>query len=134
MYEDGRQIRDFVNIRDVVAANLLVLESAADDRVFNVGGGRAYTVLEFAETVRRVFGRDAPPRLSNEFRFGDTRHIVSDIGKLEALGWTPTRTPEDNVAEYRAWLEKQADVDDVLDYAERRMKEMAVVRQACTPG
>src|SRR5437016_1742539 len=38
VYEDGRQIRDFVNIRDVVAANLLVLESAADDRVFNVGG------------------------------------------------------------------------------------------------
>ena len=48
IYEDGKQIRDFVNIEDVVDANLLVLEDrAADYQVFNVGGGVPWTVKQF---------------------------------------------------------------------------------------
>jgi dTDP-L-rhamnose 4-epimerase len=44
IYEDGLQVRDFVNIHDVVDANLLVLEDPrADYQVFNVGGGRAWS-------------------------------------------------------------------------------------------
>ena len=40
IYEDGGQLRDYVNVQDVVAANLLVLDDArADHQVFNVGGG-----------------------------------------------------------------------------------------------
>ena len=50
LYEDGGAIRDYVNIDDVVDANLLVLtDERAAGRVFNVGGGRAVTTREFAE-------------------------------------------------------------------------------------
>ena len=45
LYEDGGQFRDFVNIHDVVDANLLALtNSQMDGNVFNVGGGKAYTI------------------------------------------------------------------------------------------
>ena len=50
LYEDGGAIRDYVNIDDVVDANMLVLEnSRAVGRVFNVGGGKAVATREFAE-------------------------------------------------------------------------------------
>ena len=53
VYEDGRAVRDYVNIHDVVDANELVLsDERAVGRVFNVGGGTPYTTLEFAEVVR----------------------------------------------------------------------------------
>ncbi|MBT9164882.1 MAG: dTDP-L-rhamnose 4-epimerase [candidate division WS2 bacterium] len=130
IYEDGKQLRDFVNIEDVVSANLLVLEKEeANFNVFDVGGGRGYTVLEFAEIVKEVFGKDIMPAIRGEYRFGDTRHIVSDIGRLKSIGWEPKYSPRKNVEDYKRWLESQVDIKDVLDYAEKRMKDLNVVRR-----
>lgn len=130
LYEDGRQLRDYVNIADVVRANLLVLEdSRADHRAFNVGGGRAYTVQEFAETVRAVFGKDLQPVLPGLYRFGDTRHIHSDISALRALGWEPRQTPADSVRAYRDYLLEQTDIHDILEYADKKMRALNVVRK-----
>src|SRR4051812_47965231 len=99
IYEDGRQIRDYVNVADVVDANLLVLdEGRADYEMFHVGGGKPYTVLQFASVVAEVFGRkDYVAKPCGKYRFGDTRHICSDIHKLMNLGWKPTRTVYDSV-------------------------------------
>ena len=129
VYEDGQQIRDFVNIHDVVAANMRVMEDdRADYRAFNVGGGRPYTVLEFAEIVRKAYGKDITPRLPGCYRYGDTRHICSDTTAMQSLGWNPEHTAEDSVREYIDYLQQQTDVDDILDYAEQKMKAMNVVR------
>jgi dTDP-L-rhamnose 4-epimerase len=131
IYEDGRQIRDFINIEDVVDANLLVLESdKADYQMFNVGGEKPYTILEFYEIVKTVFGKDIKPRLTGEYRYGDTRNIVSDISKLKTLGWVPRHTPEKSVRDYKAYLERQTHIDDILTYAEKHMKDLGVVRQS----
>ena len=57
LYEDGGAIRDYVNIDDVVDANVLVLsDDRAAGRVFNVGGGQAVTTREFSDVVRRQYG------------------------------------------------------------------------------
>jgi dTDP-L-rhamnose 4-epimerase len=129
VYEDGLSLRDYVNIEDVVRANLLVMEKdAANGQAFNVGGGKAYTVLEFARIAANVYGKDLEPELTGAFRFGDTRHIVSDISKLKALGWAPQHTPEKSVRDYKTWLENMDNVDDVLAYAQQRMKSLNVVR------
>ncbi len=128
IYEDGQQIRDFVNIEDVVRANLLVLEeSAADFQALNVGGGKAYTVLEFARIVADVFHRPFEPRMTGEFRFGDTRHIQSDIGRLGALGCKPRNDAEYSVTAYKEWLASQDASEAVLEYAEKRMRDAHVV-------
>jgi dTDP-L-rhamnose 4-epimerase len=132
IYEDGEQVRDFVNIHDVVAANLLVLtDDRAAGQVFNVGGGRAYTVRDFCAIVAREFNREElPPRIPGRYRFGDTRHIFSDISRLTSLGWTPTRSAAESVQEYRQYLEQQSDIDEVLDFAEQHMQSLNVVRAA----
>jgi len=130
IYEDGRQLRDYVNIEDVVAANLLVMEDPrASYQVYNVGGGKAYTVLELYDVVAGVFGKDIPPRIPGEFRFGDTRHIISDISKLRSLGWEPRRSIRKSVQDYKQWLEEQTDIEDILEYQQERMRQLNVVRQ-----
>jgi dTDP-L-rhamnose 4-epimerase len=130
IYEDGNQVRDFVNWQDVVAANLLVLEDArADGQMFNVGGGQAVTVGDFAQVVAGVFGRnDYAPTPSGKYRYGDTRHILSDISKLRALGWSPTRSCRDSVEAYRAWMETEAPAEDILEQSDRMMAALGVVR------
>lgn len=130
VYEDGLQVRDYVNIFDVVAANLLVLrDDRANYEMFNVGGGKPFTVLEFCDIVAREFGKeDLKPRIPGLFRFGDTRHIISDTKKLEALGWLAKRTPRESVRLYREYLEEQTDIDDIMDFAEKHMKSINVVR------
>jgi dTDP-L-rhamnose 4-epimerase len=133
LYEDGAAVRDYVNIDDVVDANMLALsDDRAVGRVFNVGGGAAVTTTEFADTVMRHYGSDQPGVVSGEYRFGDTRHILSDISALRALGWRPKHTPADSVAAYSAWLKGMEGLDDVLAEANARMRALGVVRKATT--
>lgn len=131
IYEDGQQIRDFVNIQDVVDANLLVLrDERANFEMFNVGGDRPYTVSEFASAVAEVFGVDGyKPVPCGKFRFGDTRHICSDVGKLKRLGWKPTRSIIDSVEAYKGWLATADNAASILDYCNQQMVKLNVVRE-----
>jgi dTDP-L-rhamnose 4-epimerase len=131
LYEDGEAIRDYVNIDDVVDANVLVLtDDRAAGRVFNVGGGQAITTRNLADIVMRQYGSAEPGVVTGEYRFGDTRHIVSDVGALRALGWEPRRTPAESVAAYAAWLDGIDGLDGVLAEAGARMRALGVVRRA----
>ncbi len=131
LYEDGLQKRDFVNIHDVVDANLLVLQdNRADYQVFCVGGGVAYTIKDFADIVAKVHNKEhIKPLIPGEFRVGDTRNTCSDISKLKQLGWSPKRTAVESVEEYLAYLKEQTDIHDILEYAEKTMKQLNVVRK-----
>lgn len=129
IYEDGMQIRDYVNYQDVVDANIMVLENdQANYQDFNVGGGKAYTVLDFYKKVQEVTGKSIEPIISKYYRYGDTRHIFSDISKLRSLGWEPKVSIEESVGQYWKYLKKQTDIDDILEYAEKTMKQKGVVR------
>jgi dTDP-L-rhamnose 4-epimerase len=130
IYEDGQQIRDFVNIQDVVDANLLVLrDPRADFEMFNVGGGKPYTVMDFAAAVAEVFGaKEYTPSPCGKFRFGDTRHICSDINKIKGLGWNPTRSIHESVEAYKGWLSTADNAAEILDYCNKQMVKLNVVR------
>jgi len=116
VFEDGRQLRDFVNVHDVVSANLLVLKnkkvdysakggSAHGGEIFNVGGGKAMSVLDFAKLVKKITRSDSEIKIGG-FRRTDTRNAVSDISKLKSLGWRSRFRPEDSVKEYANWYHK----------------------------
>jgi dTDP-D-glucose 4,6-dehydratase len=61
---------------------------------------------------------------------GDTRHTISDVSRLEALGWTPEILVEQNVREYVGWIRQQQTTDEFLKEADRVMREQGVVRKA----
>jgi dTDP-L-rhamnose 4-epimerase len=70
------------------------------------------------------------PQIPGEYRLGDTHHTVSDISRLKSLGWQPTLTVEQNVAEYVRWIKEQRGTKEFLDEAEKQMREQGVVQQA----
>src|SRR2546422_10642162 len=131
VYEDGKQLRDFLDVSDVARANVLLMESPeADHRVFNVGPGRATTVLDFARLVLRVAGSDLQPVISGQFRVGDTRHTVSDITALSALGWSADIPLDQTIARYIDWIRPFSGTRGYLDAAEAAMRAQNVVREA----
>ena len=128
-YEDGKQLRDYVNVKDIARANVLVMEDeSANYQVFNAGGGSAITVLEFAEMMVREFESQLEPLVPGDFRLGDTRHTISDNSKLNGLGWVPAIPVEQNVREYVAWIREQDGTAEYLEEAERVMREQGVVQ------
>jgi dTDP-L-rhamnose 4-epimerase len=131
IYEDGCQIRDFVNIADVVSANLIVLDNPeANNRIFNVGGGHAWTVNDFYMTMQRRVGKSLEPIRGGYYRFGDTRHIYSDTSALQALGWRPKKTVDDSIEAYWKYLQQQERRAEILEFSEKNMKALHVIRQA----
>jgi dTDP-L-rhamnose 4-epimerase len=131
LYEDGLMKRDFVNINDVVAANILVLENNdINNQVFCVGSGEGHTVQEFATEVSRIYNlQELKPIIPGQYRFGDTRHACSDISRLKKYGWTPTKSISDSIMEYKEYLEAYVNIKDVMNYTEKQMKKMNVVRE-----
>jgi dTDP-L-rhamnose 4-epimerase len=134
IYEDGYMMRDFVNYRDVVRANLLALDNQRmSGQAFCVGGGKAYSVLEFCRIVAEISGRpDLEPNLPGAYRFGDTRNSCSDISKLQGMGWNPKHSVQESVTEYVNWLRSQTEIDEIFEYAEKNMRALNVVRQVKT--
>ncbi|MEU1162357.1 NAD-dependent epimerase/dehydratase family protein [Streptomyces sp. NPDC005921] len=90
VYEDGRQRRDFVHVRDVAAANAVALEADAAPGVltaYNTGSGEPHTVGEMARALAQAHGGPTPV-VTGEYRLGDVRHITADSSRLRAeLGW-----------------------------------------------
>jgi dTDP-L-rhamnose 4-epimerase len=128
-YEDGRQQRDYVNVADVARANILAMESTADNHaVYNVGGGRAIAVLEFAQIMLNTCESELPAIVPGDFRVGDTRHTVSDISAIRRLGWEPTVPVEQSVLEYLEWMSNFSSTAEYLEEAERVMREQGVIR------
>jgi len=131
VYEEGQQLRDYVYVGDAAKANILVLEDdRADYQVFNVGGGKATSALEYAHLLAENLDKDIDPLIPGEFRFGDTCHIVLDISKLQALGWEPVTPLEQIVQEYIAWVEGQPNLQDYYEAAERLMKAKGTIWKA----
>jgi len=131
IFEDGAQLRDYVSIDDVVAANLLVLEHpGAVGRSFNVGGGRAMTVLEVARGIGEAVGRPIAPVLPGEFRVGDVRHVHSDCSALESLGWKAKADLPDTWRRYWEWLNSLDLPPDLVEQAHGSMRQAGVVRRA----
>jgi UDP-glucose 4-epimerase len=87
IYGDGKQRRDFVHVRDVVAANILAYEQAQREgvrgEVFNVGSGESLSVKELADLI-------SPDQVHIQARKGDAAETLADISKIKArLGWSP---------------------------------------------
>lgn len=105
VFEDGRQRRDFVHVRDVASANLAALHavSGMQDgafRAFNVGSGHVHTIGELAAALSGAAGGPAPVT-TGEYRLGDVRHITASSARIAAeLGWSAEVGFEQGVSEF----------------------------------
>ena len=125
IYEDGLQRRDFVHVTDVARACRLAAEVPdASGRVFNVGSGNSYTVLEIAERMAKVMGKShIGPEVSGKYRVGDIRHCFADVRLARrVLGFEPQVEFDDGLTELAAWLEGQ-EADDHVAHARNELEK-----------
>lgn len=123
VFEDGGQTRDFVHVRDVVAANLLVMQDVrADYEMFNVGTGQATSIAEIARTLAQLYGVPVALHLAGKFRAGDIRHCVADVRKLQALGFTPSIALGEGLRDLVAW----GNTVEAIDRVEQAAQELTV--------
>ena len=95
VFEDGGQLRDFVHVRDIAAANRLALQAGVPG-AFNVASGQPRRLLDMAEALADAFGPDAPrPEVVGGWRAGDVRHVFAsperarhDLGFTASIDFT----------------------------------------------
>lgn len=101
VFEDGRQVRDFVHVDDVARANVLALRAVADRpgfAAYNVCSGRPITIGEVATLVARGSLEPRDPEVTGGFRVGDVRHVVASPRRAaDELGFTAAIAPEDGL-------------------------------------
>jgi UDP-glucose 4-epimerase len=95
VYGDGRQIRDYVYVDDVVAAIVSAIRMGAGGRLV-VGSGRSSSVLQLIDIVRQVSGADLAVR-HVAAKPGEMPSVVVDISRARSLGWRPTVNLEDGL-------------------------------------
>ena len=116
--EDGKQQRDFVSVHDIAQACRLALEVPdAAQRVFNIGSGHRYSIAEIAQQMAQVLNKpQIEPEIVGRCRVGDIRNCFADISLArDVLGYAPSTTLEEGLAELAEWLEGQTAVDKVDD-------------------
>jgi nucleoside-diphosphate-sugar epimerase len=95
IHGDGSQRRDFVHVRDVVAANIAAYESDVRGQVFNVGSGTSLSVKQLADMI-------SPNQIHTQARKGDSMATLADISRIKAaLGWEPKISFAEGLAELR---------------------------------
>jgi dTDP-L-rhamnose 4-epimerase len=139
IFEDGLQRRDFVHVSDVARANLaaVLADEAACGRAYNIGTGRAVTVLELARLLARGLGSPVEPAPSGEFRAGDIRHCVADVARAKAdLRWEAARPLEAGIAELLEWAagERPEDLTERANAELRARRLIAPVQSGTRRG
>ena len=104
VFEDGGQMRDFVHVDDIAAANVVAIEAATlgagGFHAANVCSGLPVSILDVATMICDARG-GLPPVVTGQYRSGDVRHIVADPARAaELLGFRAAVAPADGLREF----------------------------------
>jgi dTDP-L-rhamnose 4-epimerase len=128
VFEDGEQLRDFVNVHDIVQANLRAMERPeANGMALNIGSGQPISIREIASELAQTLGVRTPFEITGKYRAGDIRHCFADISNTSRiLGYKPDVRFADGLKELVQWLATQ-EADDRVDAAFRRLQTHGLV-------
>jgi UDP-glucose 4-epimerase len=98
IFGDGEQTRDFVFVKDIVAANVFLATESKATGVFNVAYGKKITIDELAKTICRLTGSRSEIRHAAA-RAGDVKHSLASVEKLQSAGFTPRSNFSDGLQE-----------------------------------
>ena len=130
IYEDGEESRDFVYIDDVVDATILGIEKEeANGHIFNVGSGVSTSVLDVANTLKRLYNSEINITVSGKFRLGDIRHNFADLSKSkDLLGFTPKYHFERGIKEFVNWVKTQEVMEDKYEKSIQQLKNKGLIK------
>jgi UDP-glucose 4-epimerase len=85
----GEQTRDYVYVEDVAQANVLALEDDASSGTYNIGTGIETSVNELYESLRKISGKNLPPKHGPPKAGEQMRSSISSRRAISELGWRP---------------------------------------------
>ncbi len=91
---DGTCVRDYIHVEDLADAHVTCMNALkpGDERQYNLGIGRGYSVREIIDAVRAATGREFKV-IEQARRAGDPPRLYADARKIKAeLGWSASRT------------------------------------------
>src|SRR5213082_2292093 len=101
----GTPRREFLHADDCASACLFLLEKYDSPEIVNVGCGEDISIRELAELVCEVVGFDGELSWDKTKPDGTPRKLL-DVSKLRGLGWTPTISLRDGIAQAYDWILK----------------------------
>ena len=96
VYGDGEQTRDFIYVKDIVAANVFMAMSDYTG-VFNIAYGGKITINDLVNNIIKIVGSKSKVVHAPQ-RAGDVKHSMAAIDKLKATGFVPKHTFEEGLA------------------------------------
>ena len=125
VFEDGKESRDFVYVDDVVQATYKGIEDqTVFNSVFNVGSGRATSVITVANTLVNAYGLETEILINGNYRLGDIRHNYADLSRINAeLGFEPQYSFEEGISEFVNWVNNQSVKEDLYKSSIEEMKK-----------
>ncbi len=106
IFGDGNQVRDYVFVSDIAAANELALDRA-NGEIVNLGSERGLSVLELFAMLQRQTGFVGQPKFIGA-RPGEIRRVyLSGEKAKQQLGWQPSVPVERGLKEVIAWIRNQ---------------------------
>lgn len=111
LYGDGKQTRDFTNVRDVIQGITLAMETEKKlgNQIFNIGRGESIELLDLLPILNKALGTNLQPNhIENPVTEGYVRSQQADISKItNMLGFKPSVTLEDGIREIVEELKKK---------------------------
>jgi ADP-L-glycero-D-manno-heptose 6-epimerase len=108
-YQDGRQLRDFLYVKDAVDMTLFFLDETRPGGVYNVGTGLTRSWMDLVTALFQTLGRETkvdfipmPEGLRDKYQY----HTKADLSKLRAAGYqAPIHTLEQGIGDFVPYME-----------------------------
>ena len=110
VYEDGKMLRDFIHVNDVIDALVSVLRvDFVHGDVFDIGSGSPVCLLDVVRELIQLAGKNQDSfRITGEFRLGDVRHAFANISKTKkTIAWSPKINLNDGLKELLSWAQSR---------------------------
>ncbi len=103
IFGDGRQLRDYVYVGDVIEANTLAMEKG-DGEIYNIGSGVGISVNKIYSMLSELLSFNKPPIYAPP-RPGEIEKVYLDSSKVQKeLGWKPKVSFEDGLRKTISWF------------------------------
>jgi len=107
IYGSGKKRRDFVHIDDINDFHLLCLKNKkTDNKVFNLGSGKNYSVLEIYEIISKLLDIKKSPLFKASLP-GEAQKTLADIGRAKKLGWRPKTNIEKGLKDMIVYIKAE---------------------------
>lgn len=102
IFNNGKMMRNFTYIDDIVEGIVRVLYNAKRYEIYNIGNDRAENLLDFISQIELCVGKKAI-RNYLPMQMGDVPSTVADIQKIKSLGYNPKTNIDEGIKNFVSW-------------------------------